>query len=228
MPQLMMEQGYKPAGWLGLMLGTRLWHPFYEEAVATDEAFTQQMDSLAREIGDRGKLVAKPKPAVAEGVPPVIAPVIAPTPALAASTLGPAPAPARATSLAPVSPSMLIPTPMQQQVVSSGGLTEMASFLKEQQMLMIKHAEKAKQDVKSERAEMLAEMQKQLEKQREELTPQEAVSTDQLVALEARLEKLHASKLLSDDELYAMEVSTHTCVVPNTMFLRDEGLCDCS
>jgi hypothetical protein len=32
----------------GLILGTRLWYAFYEDAVIDDEAFTQQMDSLTR------------------------------------------------------------------------------------------------------------------------------------------------------------------------------------
>ncbi len=30
------------------MLGTRLWYPFFEEAVASTEAFMQQMDAVTR------------------------------------------------------------------------------------------------------------------------------------------------------------------------------------
>ena len=66
---LMMEEGYRPPGWLGLLLGTRGWYPFHREAVETDAGFLQQIDAVAREIGDRGK----PK-VVSEGVPPTPAP----------------------------------------------------------------------------------------------------------------------------------------------------------
>ena len=67
---LMMQEGFKATGWLvsaplaplvissgldtlcsatqGLILGTRMYYAFFDEAVATDEAFTQQMDSLTR------------------------------------------------------------------------------------------------------------------------------------------------------------------------------------
>jgi hypothetical protein len=94
------------------------------------------------------------------------------------------------------------------QLSSVGGLLEISK-------LLIERDEKAKQELKAERAEMRAEMESQraemrvqLEKQREALTParpQEAISAEQLEALQARLEKLHGAKLLSDDELYACE-----------------------
>jgi hypothetical protein len=40
---------------------------------------------------------------------------------------------------------------------------------------------------------------------REELKPAEAITEQRLAALQARLEALHAAKLLGDDELYALE-----------------------
>ena len=40
---------------------------------------------------------------------------------------------------------------------------------------------------------------------REEMTPKQIVSDDQLSTLQARLESLHAAQLLTDDELYALE-----------------------
>ena len=55
MMPLMMEHGYRPTGWLGLILGTSVWYRFDPEAVQTDEAFALQMDAAVREIGDRGK-----------------------------------------------------------------------------------------------------------------------------------------------------------------------------
>ena len=50
---LMMEKGYRPTGWLGLLLGTRVWYPFHPEAVETDAGFLRQVDAVTREIGDR-------------------------------------------------------------------------------------------------------------------------------------------------------------------------------
>ena len=74
MVPLMMQEGYKPKGWLvsarllcpnrrtempsaqGLILGTKLWYAFFPAAVDTDERFMQQMDAMTRDIGDRGKI----------------------------------------------------------------------------------------------------------------------------------------------------------------------------
>ena len=42
---LMVQQGFKAKGWLGLILGQSLWHAFFESAVPTPEKFMQQMDS---------------------------------------------------------------------------------------------------------------------------------------------------------------------------------------
>ena len=62
-------------GWLGLLLGTRLWYPFHPAAVQAEDAFTKQMDQVVREIGERGKRGGKPPaeapvPAPAPGPPP--------------------------------------------------------------------------------------------------------------------------------------------------------------
>jgi hypothetical protein len=62
-----------------------------------------------------------------------------------------------------------------------------------------------------ERQVMVVEMERQrqeMEAKIAELTPgpaTEAVSEEQLVALQARLESVHAVKLLSDAELFALE-----------------------
>ena len=52
---LMMEKGYRPTGWLGMLLGTRLYFSFHPKAVETDEMFMKQVDLVARALGDRGK-----------------------------------------------------------------------------------------------------------------------------------------------------------------------------
>eukprot|EP01046_Picozoa_sp_COSAG06_P024553 COSAG06_NODE_2007_length_7858_cov_23.947158_7_plen_108_part_00 len=82
--------------------------------------------------------------------------------------------------------------------------------------------DRAEMEVKLERK--WVEMQAQLEHQRAEMSaeteklrqeafetllreqmPQEVISTEQVVALMTRNEALHATKLLSDDELFVME-----------------------
>jgi len=52
----------------------------------------------------------------------------------------------------------------------------------------------------------MKEQQRQLQTLRETLAPPEAITAPQIKALEARLEALHASKLLTDDELFSLEV----------------------
>eukprot|EP01052_Picozoa_sp_SAG31_P044122 SAG31_NODE_7582_length_1648_cov_1.127179_2_plen_100_part_00 len=58
-----------------MLLGTRLWYPFYPAAVQTDDDFTKQMDQIVREIGARGKRGGK-LPATTHVPPP--GPVLAP------------------------------------------------------------------------------------------------------------------------------------------------------
>eukprot|EP01046_Picozoa_sp_COSAG06_P069348 COSAG06_NODE_18874_length_864_cov_1.048366_1_plen_126_part_10 len=83
---LMMQKDYRATGWLGLILGTKLWYEFYPAAVDTQAKFDRQIDSLVRAIGDRGKTqtttttsipgsaVADMSSRMAEGVPPAPAP----------------------------------------------------------------------------------------------------------------------------------------------------------
>ena len=49
----MMQKGYKAKGWLGLILGTRLYYNFHGAEVDDDAAFEKRMDAVVREIGDR-------------------------------------------------------------------------------------------------------------------------------------------------------------------------------
>ncbi len=65
---LMMEANYRPRGWLGLIMGTRLYYKFFGKQLEEESAFEGQMDMLVREIGDRGKV------GLSEAVPPTPAP----------------------------------------------------------------------------------------------------------------------------------------------------------
>ena len=55
MVPLMMEDGYRAKGWLGMILGMRLWYGFYGATVESDDAFEDKVNELCRELGERGK-----------------------------------------------------------------------------------------------------------------------------------------------------------------------------
>ena len=70
-----MEKGYTPKGWLGLLLGTRLYYSFYEAEGDDEPTFEKRVDALVREIGDRGmqhhlSVRGSGGALVSEGVPP--------------------------------------------------------------------------------------------------------------------------------------------------------------
>ena len=56
MVPLMLEEGYSANGWLGMMLGVRLWYGFFGTTLATEGAFEAKMEELCRELGDRGRV----------------------------------------------------------------------------------------------------------------------------------------------------------------------------
>ena len=96
----------------------------------------------------------------------------------------------------------------EETTVSSSSLVEL---LLEQQRLMFEREEKIEAKAEAKQAEL----QLQMEHLRERLTltltsspAQEAaaaISAEQITALQARLGKLHAAKLLQDEELYTLE-----------------------
>ena len=51
----MLEDGYRAKGWLGMMLGVRLWYGFYGSVLESEAAFEGKTDELCRELGERGK-----------------------------------------------------------------------------------------------------------------------------------------------------------------------------
>ena len=56
MVPLMVEEGYRADGWLGMLLGTRLWYGFCGSTTLSSEAaFEGKVEELCRELGDRGK-----------------------------------------------------------------------------------------------------------------------------------------------------------------------------
>ena len=169
----MMEEGYRPTGWLGLILGTRLWYPFYGSAIETDAGFTQQMDTVVRDIGDRGKGGGR---AVSEGVPPAASRAPAPAPAPARQAAPPrASAPAtpaaqtaalRAAAPTPdrsFTPSMQA-SPQPAAVLPAGGtiaagsFTELSAFMERQQALLLEQQKEVRLEMETKIAEAKADM----------------------------------------------------------------------
>ena len=55
MVPLMMVEGYSANGWLGMLLGVRLWYAFFGTVLESEEAFKRKVNELCRELGPRGK-----------------------------------------------------------------------------------------------------------------------------------------------------------------------------
>jgi chromosome segregation ATPase len=95
----------------------------------------------------------------------------------------------------------------------------MTEQLKEQLAVQREHDERMRSEFKADKQQMqqqLAAMEMKMEQQQAEaraerermeakLAPREAATQAQLAALQARIESMHAAKLLSDDELCALE-----------------------
>ena len=102
---------------------------------------------------------------------------------------------------------------IQQQPAQAGGsladvsllMKEQQLLMTEQQMLLLERDDKAKQEMEAKLAEQKQEMEAKMEAKLGEMAPREAVSGQQIEALTARLEAVHGAKLLSDDELFAVE-----------------------
>jgi hypothetical protein len=214
----MMEEGYNATGWLGLIMGTRVYFNFHAKAVESDAAFTQQMDSLVRDLAERGKSqTAAPSDSAAsrlslsEGVPPpqgfgvpLVEPEPAPAPAPAPApvrALAPAPAPAMLSDRGSFSPSMQPDTVMHQQPRTSADDMALVEVVLGQQRLILAREEQLRVETEARvRAEVRAEVQTLHTK-----VEASKLHHQQLLALQQRLEAVHASKLLGDEELYAIE-----------------------
>lgn len=223
---------------VGLIMGTRMWYAFWDADQDDDAAFEHRLDSVVREIGDRGKLI------LPEAVPPLREPNPAPAPApkrapaAAPPAVTPAqPAPSKPPLAAVTTPQRIFspstqPSPASVlehqplQLGGGGGLAELTAFICEQQRMQLEREEKLeaqrreidaklemqRREAEARQAQLAREMETKLEAQRQlaremeaKLAPKPAVSDEQLLALQSRIEALHKAQLLSDDELYALE-----------------------
>eukprot|EP01052_Picozoa_sp_SAG31_P024091 SAG31_NODE_2026_length_6641_cov_3.312290_2_plen_236_part_00 len=105
---VMVQQNFKPKGWLGLILGTRLWYAFWDAEQDSDDAFERRLDPVVTEIGERGQrmhnMMQQPEEwSAAELIPapaPAPAPAQAPTAAASATSTPRAPRPVTTTQQA--------------------------------------------------------------------------------------------------------------------------------
>ena len=113
-------------------------------------------------------------------------------------------------------PSLVQSPPQHLAAGTTGSLAELATFMekqqlmmKEQQQLLLEQQKEAKEEVERAKQEMDAKLEAKIEEQRQRMqelmAPQEAVSDQQVEAVTARLQAVHAAQLLSDDELFAVE-----------------------
>lgn len=86
---------------VGLILGTRMWYAMWDAEKDDDAAFQRRLDSIVREIGDRGKLM----------VPEAVTPFRDPDPAPASTAFEPAVIQAPVPAPAPASAPPMVPTP---------------------------------------------------------------------------------------------------------------------
>ena len=238
---LMMQANFKARGWLGLLLGARLWYPFWDADQDDDDAFEKRLDAVCKEIGDRGKPklpeavpppaqaparvpASVPAPAPAVSRTPVSAPPAAAAPALAAAAAAAAPSvdQALATPQRTFSPSVQMPhtctstsllahqSPHFGGGLSGTGLEDLTSLMREERSHMKEERELV--EAKMERVEAKLEQQRQGAEQqsqenarlREQALATAAVDS-KVAALQLRVEALHVTQLLADEELYSLE-----------------------
>lgn len=204
---LMMEDGYKPTGWLGLLIGSRLYFNFHPAAVETDAAFLQQINAVVHELGERGK--PKSSSCVSEGVPHGSRSSLEP-PALAQTPIR-APAPVAAIDSNGFTPSMQSSQSLVAMQPSTTDVSTLVEVMLEQQRLAREHEETLRQEANAEKAEMelkVETLRQQMEALREEMkfsAMKPAIAQHRLAALQARIEALHTAKLLGEDETCALE-----------------------
>ena len=159
-----------------------------------------------------------PEPAPAPALAPARAPASAPAPEVAAAVPSTSPraslAVAEQQGFSPSMQQMSPPMPM----MSMYGSAESTALVERLLAQMKEQRDEAKADMvakdskmEQQRAEAKAEMERQhvaelarVQKQVQK-PPTAAISEEQLSNLQARLEGLHMTKLLSDDELFALE-----------------------
>lgn len=189
MVPLMVQKDYKAKGWLGLVLGARLWHAFWDADKDDNDSFEKRVGPLIAELGDRGKKL----PGKAASSAP--APTVAPSPAPSAASV-PHSAPAdqakaaqkkRAQALSGGTGHADAPQPQQQPAAAAAvGATfaELLAILDQRESLIEARLERQKAEV---------------------IHAQRRVSAAQIDALQHRLHTLLETGVLGEETFCACE-----------------------
>ena len=96
--------------------------------------------------------------------------------------------------------------------MGAGSFAELSTFMKDQQVLLLEEQKGQRQQLQEQmqdQRQLMQDQRQQMQEQRQQIeelkAPQEAISAQQVETLTARLEAMHAAKMLSDDELFAVE-----------------------
>ena len=218
MVPMMLSADYQPNGWLGMLLGTRLWYMFVDGMPAAQ--LKSKVGEMCREIGPpdqgggkgRGHQTPRSAPASAPApaAAPAPAPAPAPTPAAAPVVVARAPAPQAASvpdpSLSLDARSAALGAPAVGPDISA----QLLLLLKEQADRMDAQLESQRRDLEELRQQAFRAGEERLRDQerladKERLLEQARLREQQLAALQSRLESLHAAGLLTEAELFALE-----------------------
>ena len=220
---LLLQEDYKPKGWLGLLMGSRMYYSFVDALHDDAAAWTKRVDSVVFEIGGRGALpLAAASSGVPEGIPPLPAALashdgvsgnVTPLPPARVHVAAPDVATLEAAPTAlPASPSRdeTQATPGATPGRSSAGragsagsgstacasLSDISTFFRE-----------VRQAANLERAELKAELKAELGGVGSLPPPAAALafSEEQFARMQSRLESIHAANLISDEELFGLE-----------------------
>lgn len=237
---LMMQENFKPNGWLGLLMGTRVWYPFWDAETDDDILFERRVDAVVKEIGERGRsIVYVPQARQATGE-------LSPTqPAAACGTLGTSSKPLLQH---PRRSKTSAPTPNSDQaadnVHSSRAIVSLIELIKSE-----------REESRKEIREMQAQMQKwrvEADQQRQsmecmimeaklamEQEKYEAVKAQlhaqHLTLLQNRIESMHLAKLLVEEERFELEDTISDSIellgddnncVPQMIALSQSTVCD--
>eukprot|EP01052_Picozoa_sp_SAG31_P029995 SAG31_NODE_3037_length_4761_cov_2.884384_3_plen_332_part_00 len=197
---LLMQTGYIPRGWLGLLTGTRLYYSFCDNEMNDESAFSARMAALMREIGGRCKqqLLNNGPSTMSnlQGAVRTASDLPTPTPTLPKT--------------ADVTESSFTPSvqwsPPATNEVGQGPAVESAGAL-EMARLLLAHEERRDSEIREEMRRMRLQMEELLSAAAHQhcVPPSLEIDAAQVGALQVRLAALHTAELLRDEELHALE-----------------------
>lgn len=216
MVPLMLEEGYRADGWLGMLLGVRLYYAFLGPVLESEAAFEAKIQELTRELDATDVACSLPtaptaaavSSSLSEGIPP------APTESQAQppphherrnTRDGNSAALSETMMLNDADGSLVSPTVKAARdgasmVLAGGGGSGREEVEQHLQLLWQENQSQLKVAVSQFRDEMHT-----IIAQHPMSSDEEAVTVAQLKALQVRALSMHSAKLLTDDEVHALE-----------------------